>query len=239
MASCSEEGDSDGWLNRHTFPEEPKSMSNFWRTAFPLIVLAGLIISIWPTEPLDFGSNSPWDGLVVQIENSSELNSSSLLIASLPGVDQDGASASLIVGYCLPDGTDPLPILLNARTDALLANRFRFADELPEMYRQIRGQIHIFDLTDSVDPDRLLGGVLTVGDTFTRIVPSAVGKETPSTPLSLPTPIGTVSFEARCDENHQRWRSPRRDFRELWNRASADEESDLTPFIHGTATIGS
>ena len=38
------------------------------RTILPLILLAALIVSIWPTGPLDFGSRSPWDGLVILID---------------------------------------------------------------------------------------------------------------------------------------------------------------------------
>lgn len=215
----------------------------FSRTILPLILLACLIVSIWPTGPLDFGSSSPWDGLVILIEDveltagDSSLSDSPtrlLLIASLPAIDDLGRDCSLIVGTAFADGSNPLALLLQGETDAIRMQRIQMVAPPAQMYRSLQGIIRGFTVAANLDVDQFAGGILQGH----QVTPAGSGQPTPPSPIQLPTSHRSTAFEARCDDQkQQRWRGDRKDFRELWNRAKVDDPDRLEPFIHGRITL--
>jgi hypothetical protein len=225
------------------------------RTILPLILLTALIVSIWPTGPLDFGSRSPWDGLVILIDgverfvdedgdrgdgdaaDSSPLDPQSrlLLIASLPAVDDLGRDCSLIVGTAFADHSDPLALLLQGETDAIRLQKIKMVAPPAEMYRSIEGIISGFSVPGDLDVDYFPGGLLH-GDQVTPAASSRQGPPPPS--ILLADSRGSTTFEAHCDEQkQQRWRGDRKDFRELWGRAHDTDPDRLEPFIHGRLTL--
>ncbi len=217
---------------------EVSPVTNFWRTLLPLILLSALIIAIWPTEPLDFGSSSPWDGLVILVEDMShtgtDIEPSMLLIASIPATDAQGKACSLIIGTAVTDGSDPLPLLLSGETDALRLQRIQLVDKPIELFRSIRGELRAFPVHKDLAPDHLLGGIL-LGQTAT---PPGSIDGAPRDPIDIGSPLLSTLFEARCDpELQRRWRSERHNFRELWNRARDAKPRQLEAFIHGRVSM--
>ena len=217
---------------------EVSPLTNFWRTLLPLILLAALIIAVWPTEPLDFGSSSPWDGLVILVEDlnhsGADAESAVLLIASIPATDDQGKSCSLIIGTAVTDGSDPLPLLLSGETDALRLQRIQLVDDPIELFRSIRGELRAFPIREGLAPERLLGGIL-LGQMATP--PGTIDGE-PRDPIDIGNPLLSTLFEARCDPQEQlRWHSERHNFRELWVRARDDDPGLLEPFIHGRVSM--
>ena len=200
------------------------------RTILPLILLAALIVSIWPTGPLDFGSRSPWDGLVILIDgverfidedgdsedgdsedgdsedgdaaNSARLDPQSrlLLIASLPAVDDLGRDCSLIVGTAFADHSDPLALLLQGETDAIRLQKIKMVAPPVEMYLAIEGIISGFAVPGDLDVDRFPGGLLH-GHQVTPAAGSRQGP--PPTSILLADSRGSIAFKAHCDEQKQ------------------------------------
>ena len=225
------------------------------RTILPLILLTALIVSIWPTGPLDFGSRSPWDGLVILIDGVERYTdedgdrsdgaakddsvgdrpSRILLIASLPAVDDLGRDCSLIVGTAFADHSDPLALLLQGETDAIRLQKIKMVAPPVEMYLAIEGIISGFAVPGDLDVDRFPGGLLH-GHQVTPAAGSRQGP--PPTSILLADSRGSIAFKAHCDEQkQQRWRGDRKDFRELWERAQDTDPGRLEPFIHGRLTF--
>jgi hypothetical protein len=220
-----------------------------------LILLTALIVSIWPTGPLDFGSRSPWDGLVVMIDGVERYTdedgdrsdgvsrgdsvgdrpSRILLIASLPAVDDLGRECSLIVGTAFADHSDPLALLLQGETAAIRQQKIKMVALPAEMYRSIEGIVTVFAGPGDLDVDPFPGGLLH-GQQVTPVAGSRQGP--PPSSILLADSRGSISFEAHCDEQkQQRWRGDRRDFQELWGRAHDTDPDLLEPFIHGRLTL--
>ncbi len=217
---------------------EVSPLTNFWRTLLPLILLTALIIIIWPTEPLDFGSSSPWDGLVILVEDmnhtGTDIEPPLLLIASIPATDAQGQSCSLIIGTTVTDGSDPLPLLLSGETDALRLQRIQLVDKPIELFRSIRGELRAFPVREDLQPELLVGGIL-LGQ---KVTPPGSIDGGPRDSIDIGIPLLSTLFEARCDPQEQlRWRSERHNFRELWIRARDAKPRQLEAFIHGRVSM--
>ncbi len=208
-----------------------------------MILLAGIIIWNWPTGPVDFGSQGPWSGLVLELDTNSLTNPPLLIVASLPATDEAGQKCSLIVGTAIWDGVaqDPRPetankmmLLLEGETDALRLQKIQLDDDTTALYRSTRGEIRVFQ-TPGTDPmDHLIGGILQ-GQT---VIPPWGSDDTDQPTIGLPRELSFITFEASCDDRLQkRWRSPRSDFQQLWAQAQQKDPELLTPFLHGKVVL--
>lgn len=208
---------------------------NFWRTALPMLLLAGIILWNWPTGPVDFGSPSPWSGLVLEVNTNSLETPPLLLIASLPATDQDSQICSLVVGTAIWDGTSRIPMLLAGETDALRLQKIQLRDDTPALYRSTRGELRAFPMPEGVDIDGLIGGILQ--GNAVALPWNSRSSEQPVVTLSELL-SSTVAFEASCDDRQQkRWRGDRNGFRKHWEQVEKEDPESLIPFIHGEVTI--
>jgi hypothetical protein len=212
-----------------------------------MILLAGIIIWNWPTGPVDFGSQGPWSGLVLELDTKSLSDPPLLIVASLPATDETGQKCSLIVGTAIWDGVaqDPRPenankmmLLLDGETDALRLQKIQLEDDTAALYRSTRGEIRVFQTPTTDQRDDLIGGILQ-GQT---VIPpwSSDGAEQSTITITLPRELSAMAFEARCDDRLQkRWRSARGDFRQLWAQAQQENPELLAPFLHGKVVLRS
>ncbi|MEC9477047.1 MAG: hypothetical protein VX764_08425 [Planctomycetota bacterium] len=209
---------------------------NFWRTALPMILLAALIFWNWPTEPVDFGSTSPWAGLVLEVDTSALENPPLLLIASLPAKDEHQKQCSLIVGTALWQREGKVPLLLDGETDLLRLQKLELDDETTVLYRKTRGFIGAYPISSDDNVDKMIGGIL-YGD---KIIPAWSSNSDQPVVLQIPGALHVVDFEIlHDDQNKKRWRSNRSDFRQLWDQAESENPELLKPFLHGEVAIGS
>lgn len=208
---------------------------NFWRTALPMILLAAIILWNWPTGPLDFGSQSPWSGLVLEIDTGLLENPPLLLIASLPAKDENQQRCSLIVGTAIWTGNAITPLLLDGETDALRLQKIQLEDETPVLYRTTRGKLGASLLPDDINIDELIGGILH----NQKVILPWSSHSTDRPDVQLSKELFTVTFEIHHDDqNQKRWRSERGDFQQLWEQAQQENPEQLAPFRHGKVVIG-
>lgn len=199
-----------------------------------MILLASIILWNWPTGPLDFGSASPWSGLVLEIDTSSLKNPPLLLIASLPARDEKQQHCSLIVGTAIWNNERKVPLLLDGETDLLRRQKLELEDETNVLYRKTRGKIGAYSISRDINHNKMIGGILY----DEKIVPAWNSKNEEPNIIQIAKVLSTSDFEVMHDDQKmKRWRSERSDFRQLWENAEKESPELLIPFLHGKVRI--
>ncbi len=212
------------------------SLSSFFRTWLPLLILTTVVVLNWPTGKLDFGNTSPWAGLILEVEVSDpEGSEPGLILAGLPVQDIEGQPGLFVCGIAEWDPNESSePLLLAGRVEDLRLQQVILLQETVSLHRKPGIRFVLHTLPKNTVPTDLIGGLIQ--GTSLRLKPVSQSSEPVS--VDIGPERARRDFRVEFDKDSQRrWHGDPTRFVTLWNDQMATAPEDLGPYLHGQVTI--